>query len=115
MHGMVPALATLLAVLASGPSSTPARSATTVRAEGSSPALVTLSGPNDLVTLCKRLVPTERLRGRGDAVERGEEVAAHEVDRSAALLARYALILPAGKVAFAPYDGPEQRLSVSEP
>jgi hypothetical protein len=51
----------------------------------------------------------------GDAVDRGVAEERHGDDRRAALRARYEALVPAGKVAFAPYDGPERRLALQEP
>lgn len=84
--------------------------------ETAAPApVLALSGSDDLVALCHRLVPTERLRPKGDAVAQGEEEAEHETARDQAIAGRYALVLPADKLAFTPYDRPAQRLSVVEP
>ena len=70
---------------------------------------------DDLARLCRILEPTERVRPAGDAVERGEIMAGHETLRASALKGRYVARLPAGKLAFAPYDGPERRLALQEP
>jgi hypothetical protein len=109
---MVTALVTVL--LLSAPAGASARVAP-IRAEGApaTPA-VPLSGPEDVTALCKRLVPTERLRAKGDAVERGEAEAQHERARGQAVTARYALTISGDKLTFAPYDGPEQRLALSD-
>lgn len=69
----------------------------------------------DLVALCAALAPAERLRAEGDALERGEAGARHEARRDDALVARYAVSLPGAPLAFAPYDGPERLLALSEP
>lgn len=106
----------LLALAAPALAAPAAKPAAPIRAEGAPPAAVTpLSGAADVRQLCGRLVPTERLRSKGDSVDQGEAEAGHEEERDLAIAARYALVVPAGKLAFAPYDGPEQRLSVSEP
>lgn len=87
-----------------------------LRAEGApSTPVRALSGADDVAKLCRRLLPTERIRPKGDAVERGEAEQQHETERDEAIAARYALVAPAAKISFAPYDGPEQRLAVSEP
>jgi hypothetical protein len=57
----------------------------------------------------------ERLRPTGDAVERGEAESRHDAARDAALGERYEVIVPAAGMAFAPYDGPERRLALTEP
>jgi hypothetical protein len=102
-------LAALL--LAAAPSEPP------IRAEGAaSPVpVVALAGAEDVVALCRRLVPTERLRPSGDAVDQGEVEADHEAARDQAVSGRYELVLPAEKLAFTPYDRSAQRLSVAEP
>jgi hypothetical protein len=110
---MVTALVTLL--LAATPAQAAAASAT-VRAEGHSHAAVQpLAGADDVVRLCRRLVPAERLKVKGDAVTQGEARAKHDAERAAAITGRYAMTVPAGKISFAPYDGPEQQLEVAEP
>jgi hypothetical protein len=110
---MVPALTILL--LAATPGEAPATPAT-LRAEGAPAEEVRpLAGADDLAQLCRRLVPVERLRPKGDAVAQGEARTRHEALRDAAVTARYEVTVPAAKLAFAPYDGPEQRLEVSEP
>ena len=68
-----------------------------------------------MAALCQELVPAERLRPRGDAVERGEAEARQEVQREAAILARYEVTALAGNMVFAPYDVDEERLSLVEP
>ena len=70
---------------------------------------------DDLARLCGALQPAERVRAKGDAVERGEAEAAHETSRGAALKERYEARIAATKLPFAPYDGPERRLSLQEP
>ncbi len=85
-----------------------------ISAEGSTAVPVEpLAGPPDVVSLCKRLVPAERLRPKGDAVEQGEAVARHEAGREGSMAARYRITVPTGRLAFAPYDGAEHRLEVS--
>ena len=74
-----------------------------------------LEGASDVVALCHRLVPAERLRLSGDAVAQGEARSRHEAGRDDAITARYELTAPAGGVAFAPYDDGEQRLEVAAP
>ena len=76
---------------------------------------VRLATAEDLTRLCAVLQPSERLRGAGDAVERGEAETKHDAARDAALTERYEVVVPAAALAFAPYDGPERRLALSEP
>src|SRR5512144_1617954 len=78
-------------------------------------AAVRLETFDDLARLCGALQPAERVRAKGDAVERGEAEAAHETSRGAALKERYEAQIAATKLPFAPYDGPERRLSLQEP
>jgi hypothetical protein len=78
-------------------------------------AVQPLAGAADVVSLCNRLVPAERLRPGGDMIEQGEARSRQETERDRSLGARYRIAVPAGGVAFAPYDGPEQRLEVAEP
>jgi hypothetical protein len=74
-----------------------------------------LAGAADVVSLCKRLVPAERLRPAGDAVEQGQASSKQEAERERSLTTRYQVTLPSARLDFAPYDGPEQRLEVAEP
>jgi hypothetical protein len=76
---------------------------------------VTLATAEDLAALCRALTPVERVRPAGDALERGEAEARHAAAREEAIRARYEARVPASKLAFAPYDGPERRLSLEEP
>jgi hypothetical protein len=76
---------------------------------------VPLASVEDFARLCRSLEPAERVRPTGDALERGEAEARHAVGREEAIRARYEVRVPAGKLAFAPYDGPERRLSLQEP
>ncbi len=113
---MMTTLASLL--LAGVTAVTPARSATpVVRHEEAAPARapVRLETADALARLCGALVPAERVRAKGDAVERGEAEATHETSRGAALKERYEARIAAAKLPFAPYDGPERRLSLQEP
>lgn len=88
-----------------------------VRAEGGGPdrPALRLATAEDLARLCAALDPPERLRARGDAVARGEAETKAEADRDAAVTGRYEVVIPAAGLAFAPYDGPERRLSLVEP
>lgn len=113
---MVHALAAvLLALQAAAPAGNAA--VPVVRYEGFGPdqVPVPLEAADDLRRLCRALEPSERLRPRGDAVDRGEAESAHGTERSVALKERYVVTLPAAKLAFAPYDGPGHRLALQEP
>ncbi|ABC82296.1 hypothetical protein [Anaeromyxobacter dehalogenans] len=94
----------------------PASAVPAVRHAGTpGPAPRAIRSAEDLAALCRALTPPERLRPRGDAVERGEAEARHDADRDAAIVARYAITLPAARLAFAPYDASERRLALAEP
>jgi hypothetical protein len=113
---MIHALAALLLAL---PAAAPAGRTPTpvIRQEGPGPekAPVPLETPDDVKRLCRLLEPAERLRARGDAVERGEAERVHVGERAAALEERYVTTVNAAKLPFAPYDGPERRLALQEP
>jgi hypothetical protein len=106
----------LAALLALALQAGPARAAPVVRHEGG-PAtpVIALAGAPDVVGLCRRLLPAERLRPAGDAVAQGDARDQHELAREGAIVARYEITAPAQRVAFAPYDGEGQRLEVVEP
>jgi hypothetical protein len=70
---------------------------------------------DDVKRLCNALQPWERLRPRGDAVQRGTAEAGHATERKAALAGRYVASVLATKLAFAPYEAPERRLALQEP
>jgi hypothetical protein len=113
---MIHALATLLLALpAAVPAGSP--SAPVIRHDGSGPDKPQLPvvTADDVKALCRALEPSERLRPRGDAVERGEASSGHDAERAAALKERYVVLVPAARLAFAPYDGPERRLALQEP
>jgi hypothetical protein len=96
----------------------PARSAApVVRHEEAAPAraALRLETADDLTRLCGALEPAERVHAKGDAVERGEAQAIQVTSRGTALKERYEARIAAGKLAFAPYDGPERRLALQEP
>jgi hypothetical protein len=88
-----------------------------IRADGVAPEKLALrlASPEDVARLCRTLEPAERFRPDGDAVDRGEALSRHETERDAALRARYEVLVPAAGLAFAPYDGPERRLALTEP
>jgi hypothetical protein len=111
---MTLALAALLAfTVGAAPDGNPAP---TLRpAEPPGPAARPIASAEDLAALCAALAPAERLRGEGNALERGEAGTRHEARRDDALVARYAITLPGGPLAFAPYDAPEHRLTLAEP
>jgi hypothetical protein len=104
----------LLAALAAAPAG---KAVPVVRQADAGPDKVStrLETADDLARLCHTLEPAERVRPKGDAVERGEAEASQETSRAAALKQRYAARIPAGKLPFAPYDGPERRLALQEP
>jgi hypothetical protein len=114
MDAMNVTLAALLVAASAAPSGKVATPI--IRHEGQpAQAARTLAGADDLAALCETLTPPERLRAKGDAVDQGEREARHATVREGALGARYEVKVPAGKLAFAPYDGPERRLSLAEP
>ncbi len=112
---MTNALAALL-LAAAAPTGRPAI-APVVRADDPGPdrAAVQLVTAEDVTRLCGALQPPERLRASGDAVERGEAQGRHDEAREAALAARYEVVVAGTGLAFAPYDGPERRLALTEP
>lgn len=113
---MTPALAALL-VAALGAPPAAGEGAPAVRHEepAAARARVRLETAEDVARLCRTLEPPERVRPPGDAVARGEARQEQETSRRAALAARYEARVPAGKLAFAPWDGPERRLGLQEP
>jgi hypothetical protein len=74
-----------------------------------------LATPDDVARLCRALDPPERLRSKGDALERGAAEARADHDHDAAVTGRYEVVAPARGLAFAPYDAPERRLALVEP
>jgi len=82
---------------------------------GPEKAAVRVTTADDVARLCGALVPAERFRPAGDAVERGEAEARQDAARQAAMKERYEVVVNAGKLKFAPYDGSERRLSLQEP
>lgn len=113
MSPMTNALALLLAAAAAAPAGKPA--AVRLADPGADRPVVRLTSPAQVSDLCAALEPTERLRSRGDAVERGDAEARHDTARDAATVGRYAIDVPARTLPFAPYDGPERRLTLAEP
>lgn len=109
---MAPALLVLL--LSAQPAAQPARAS--IHLDGGPAVPVEqLGGAPDLVSLCKRLVPADRLRQGGDAVDQGEAWSRQEGDRDRSLNARYQVTVPSTRLTFAPYDGKGQLLQVIEP
>lgn len=94
-----------------------ARSVTVVQqgAAGPDRAPLRLDDPGAAARLCASLEPAERVRPKGDAVERGEAESSHDSARVAALKERYAVRIAAAKLPFAPYDAPERSLALQEP
>jgi hypothetical protein len=130
MTAMMPVLSVLLLAAAAAPPgkaearpapripavASPAARAPVVRAEPEPDRPATrLATPADLERLCAALDPSERLRTKGDAVARGEAESRQDAERDAAVTGRYEVVVPAAGLAFAPYDGPERRLSLVEP
>ncbi len=77
------------------------------------PPVVRLAAPGDVAELCKALVPAERLRGKGDALQRGDAQARQDAGRDLALERRYEILLSGGRLAFAPYGAGERQLALS--
>jgi hypothetical protein len=77
------------------------------------PDVVRLATADDVASLCRALVPAERLRSAGDAVQRGEAEDRHDADRDRAIERRYQVLIPAARIAFAPYDPGTHRLGLS--
>lgn len=108
MASMEPLLAALLVVAAPA-----ARPAPVVQHEEPAPGQPrAVDGAPGLEALCRALAPA---RPAGDAVERGEALSRAEEARDEALQARWRIAVPGGKLAFAPFDGPERRLALAEP
>jgi hypothetical protein len=119
MSAMVQTLLSLV-LAASAVAKTPAAKATpsvVVRAADPDPGPtpVRLSTPDEVAKLCRALEPPERLRAKGDAVAQGEAESRQDADRRAAVVGRYEIVVPASKLAFAPYDGPGRLLELVEP
>jgi hypothetical protein len=113
---MTPALAPLLlALAATAPAVKGATPAVRHDDPGPERAVVRLGSADDLAGLCRALEPEERIRPKGDALERGEAEARHAAAREEAIRGRYEVRVPAAELAFAPYDGPERRLALQEP
>jgi hypothetical protein len=113
---MVPAVLALVVLSAPATPASPAGPVTRItHAEPAGPAPTALAGVDDVVALCQRLTPEERVRPRGDRVQQGEQLATHAAARDQAIVGRYVLTVPAAALAFSPYDGPERTLSVAEP
>lgn len=113
---LVSLLTALLSVTAGATPAAPATSAAvTAPAVPPGPAPRAIGSSAELAALCAALAPAERLRAPGDALERGEAAARQRAGRDGALAARYAVTLPGGALAFAPYDGAEHALALAEP
>ena len=117
---MMPVLSVLLVAAAAAPAGKPeARPAPKAALRATDPGpdrpATLLATPDDVAKLCRALEPTERLRPKGDALERGEAEARQDGEREAAVVGRYEVRVPAQGLAFAPYDGPERRLALVEP
>ncbi len=113
---MTPALAAVLLVLSgAAPAGKPPPTTVRHEAPAAEEAPMRLSSAADVAALCRTLEPAERVRPKGDAVERGEAESRHDADRDVALRRRYEVAVPAGKLVFAPYDGPQRILALQEP
>jgi hypothetical protein len=125
MTRMTHALSLLLSVaaLAAAPAGSPAAgprapvAPAVVRAAdpGADRPVASLVTADDVTRLCRALEPSERMHPEGDAVARGEAEAAHDAAHDAAVVGRYEVVVPGAGLAFAPYDGPERRLQLTEP
>ncbi|HET9598151.1 MAG TPA: hypothetical protein VFP65_21360 [Anaeromyxobacteraceae bacterium] len=73
-----------------------------------------LETPAQVRALCEALVLPERMRARGDAVQRARAVSEHERRRDAALHRRYQVGIPGERLRFTAYDAEEHRLGLSE-
>jgi hypothetical protein len=117
---MISLLPVLLLATAAPAGKATARSAQptpVVRAESAGPdrPAERLATAADVARLCGALEPSERLHTKGDAVATGEAEARQDAARDVAVTGRYEVVVPATGIAFAPYDGPERRLSLVEP
>jgi hypothetical protein len=74
---------------------------------------ILLDAPKQVEALCASLAPAERVRFRGDALERGRAEAAHQAARSLVFGRRYQVVIPGSRIAFEPYDEGEGELAVS--
>jgi hypothetical protein len=79
---------------------------------GAPPATVELAGAADARKLCDALVPTDRLRFAGGALERGEAEERHAEAREKAIAGRYSVAVPAERLRFAPYIADEGVLTL---
>lgn len=116
MATMIPTLVAAALLVAAGAAPGGSAASPVVRHEEAPAAAPrSLAGPADVAAVCEALTPPERLRAKGDALERGEQEQRQADARDDALAARYAVTVPAARLAFAPYDGPERRLALAEP
>jgi hypothetical protein len=109
------AAAVLASALAASSGAPPAPTRAITRTGEPAPEAVPVATLADVERVCAALVPEERLRAKGDAIARGEAEARHAAGRTAALEGRYSTSIPAGKLAFAPYDAGERELALAEP
>ncbi|MFT3916976.1 MAG: hypothetical protein QM704_23705 [Anaeromyxobacteraceae bacterium] len=75
---------------------------------------IEVAGPAELETLCQALEPAERLRTKGDALDRATAEDTQEERRDLATVARYRVTIPAGKLFFGPYARGEGRLALQD-
>jgi hypothetical protein len=106
------ALALTLAVAA--PQARPGTPVETPSAASAPAAVQPLDTPAQARALCDALTLPERLRTKGNAVERARASAEHEARREAALNGRYRVTIPAERLRFAPYEPDEKLLALSE-
>ncbi len=74
---------------------------------------VSIETEKDAASLCVALTPVERMRFRGDAVERGKAQVDHETARREAVAKRYRASVQGKALAFKEYDPDEGRLSLT--
>jgi hypothetical protein len=77
------------------------------------PEVVALRAAEDVGRLCRVLEPAERFRVEGNAVDRGEAEDRHDTERDRALERRYRVVIPSGRILFAPYDSQGRKLGLS--
>jgi hypothetical protein len=77
------------------------------------PEVMALQGAEDVARLCRALLPAERLRIDGNAVDRGEAEDRHDAERDRALERRYRVVIPSNRIVFAPFDSQARKLGLS--
>jgi hypothetical protein len=71
-----------------------------------------IDGAEAAGALCRALVPTDRVRFEGSALERGDAESSHAAARDEAIAATYLLTVPAERIRFAQYSPDERTLSL---